>query len=67
MALEIMVSSSGFIFVIGSVITDDIQGQSFMFFLITLAAVESAFGLALLIKYYFIIDRQFLTISNLKG
>jgi NADH-quinone oxidoreductase subunit K len=52
LALEIMLLSVNFNFVIFSVFLDDLLGQLFMLIVLTIAAAESALGLAILIVYY---------------
>lgn len=52
MSIEIMLLSINFIFIIFSIYLDDIIGQIFAFFILTVAASEAAIGLALLIIFY---------------
>jgi NADH-quinone oxidoreductase subunit K len=51
-ALELMLLSAGLNFIIFSVYLNDFYGQIFSIFILTVAASESAVGLALLIIYY---------------
>jgi NADH:ubiquinone oxidoreductase subunit K len=51
-SLEILLLIINSIFVIFSVFYDDIFGQVFAFFLLTVAAGESALGLSLLVSFY---------------
>ena len=52
MAVELMLLAINFNFIIFSVFLDDILGQLFAFLVLTVAAAESAIGLAILVIYY---------------
>ena len=52
MCLEIVLLSIDLNFIIMSVYFDDLPGQIFAFFILTVAAAESAVGLAVIIIYY---------------
>lgn len=52
MSIELMLLAVNLNFVIFSVYLDDIVGQVFVLFILTIAATESAIGLALLTVYY---------------
>ena len=52
MSIELMLLAISFLFLINSVIVDDIIGQIFAIMIITVAAAESAIGLAVLVAYY---------------
>jgi NADH-quinone oxidoreductase subunit K len=52
MAIELMLLSININFVIFSVYLDDIIGQIFALLVLTVAASESAIGLAILVVYY---------------
>lgn len=52
MAVELMLLAINFNFIIFSVFLDDILGQLFALLVLTVAAAESAIGLALLVIYY---------------
>ena len=52
LALEIMLLAVNFNLIIFSVFIDDLLGQLFMLIVLTVAAAESALGLAILIVYY---------------
>jgi NADH-quinone oxidoreductase subunit K len=52
MALELMLLAVNLNFIIFSVYLDDIVGQVFVLFILTIAATESSIGLALLIVYF---------------
>jgi NADH-quinone oxidoreductase subunit K len=52
MSIELMLLSININFVIFSVYLDDITGQVFALFVLTIAAAESAIGLAILVVYY---------------
>jgi len=51
-SLELILLSANINFVIFSVFLDDILGQIFALLVLTVAAAESAIGLAILIIYY---------------
>jgi NADH-quinone oxidoreductase subunit K len=68
MSIELMLLSSTYSFVFLSIYLDDIGGQLFALMILTVAAAESAIGLALVVLHYrhkavISID----TISYLKG
>jgi len=52
MSIELMLLSININFIIFSVYLDDITGQMFALFVLTVAAAESAIGLAILVVYY---------------
>ena len=52
MSIELMLLAVNFNFVFFSVYLDDIIGQLFALLILTVAAAESAIGLALLVVYY---------------
>lgn len=52
MSIELMLLAVNLNFIIFSVYLDDIIGQVFVLFILTIAATESAIGLALLTVYY---------------
>ena len=52
MSIELMLLSINFNFIILSVFLDDILGQLFALLVLTVAAAESAIGLAILVIYY---------------
>jgi NADH-quinone oxidoreductase subunit K len=52
LSLELMLLSVNFNFVFLSVYIDDLFGQIFTLIVLTIAAAESALGLAILISYY---------------
>lgn len=52
MSIELMLLAVNLNFVIFSVYLDDLIGQVFALFILTVAAAESAIGLALLVVYY---------------
>lgn len=52
MSIELMLLAVNFNFIIFSVYLDDLMGQLFSLFIITVAAAESAIGLAILVIYY---------------
>ena len=68
MSIEIMLLAVNLNFIFFSVYLDDIIGQMFALYVLTVAAAESAIGLAILVVYYRLrgviaIDN----ISSLKG
>ena len=52
MSIELMLLAVNLNFVLFSVYLDDLVGQMFALFILTVAAAESAIGLALLVVYY---------------
>ena len=52
MSIELMLLAINLNFVIFSVYLDDITGYIFVLFILTIAAAESAIGLAILTIYY---------------
>jgi NADH-quinone oxidoreductase subunit K len=52
MAIELMLLAVNLNFIIFSIYLDDILGQMFVLFILTVAATESSIGLAILIVYY---------------
>ena len=52
MSIELMLLSINLNFVTFSVFLDDLLGQVFALFVLTVAAAESAIGLAILVAYY---------------
>jgi len=52
MSIELMLLAVNFNFLVFSVYVDDLLGQVFSLFILTVAAAESAIGLALLVIYY---------------
>lgn len=52
MSIELMLLAININFIIFSVYLDDLTGQIFSLFVLTVAAAESAIGLAILVVYY---------------
>lgn len=52
MSIELMLLAVNLNFLFFSVYLDDMMGQIFALFILTVAAAESAIGLALLVSYY---------------
>jgi len=52
MAIELILLSLNLNFICFSLYLDDLYGQIFSFFILTIAASESAVGLAIIIVYY---------------
>ncbi len=68
MCVELLLLSINFNFIVFSVFLDDILGEVFALFILTVAAAESAIGLAILVVYYRVKGSiSALFISNLKG
>jgi NADH:ubiquinone oxidoreductase subunit K len=68
LAIELMLLSINFNYILFSIYIDDIIGQIYALYILTLAAVESAIGLAILVIYYRL--RGIITIdyiSTIKG
>ena len=52
MCIEMMLLSLNLNFIVFSIYFDDLYGQVFSLFILTVAAAESAIGLAIIIIYY---------------
>lgn len=52
MSIELMLLAIAFLFLINSVVIDNLIGQVFTLMVLTVAAAESAIGLAILVAYY---------------
>jgi len=52
MCVELILLSVNMNFILFSVYFDDLSGQIFSFFILTVAAAESSIGLAIIIAYY---------------
>jgi len=52
MCIELVLLAVNLNFVVFSIYLDDITGQIFSFFVLTVAAAESSIGLAIIITYY---------------
>lgn len=52
MSIELMLLSINLLFIFLSIYLDDILGQVFSLYILTIAASESAIGLALIVVYY---------------
>lgn len=52
MSIELMLLAINFNFIIFSIFIDDVLGQLFALIILTVAAAESAIGLAILVIYY---------------
>ena len=50
--IELILLSVNYMFLLGSFYLDDLYGQIFSIFILTVAAAESSIGLAILIIYY---------------
>lgn len=68
MCVELILLSVNLNFIIFSVYLDDFYGQIFSLFILTVAAAESAIGLAILILYYRIRGKISINqVATLKG
>jgi NADH-quinone oxidoreductase subunit K len=68
MSIELMLLSINFNFIIFSVYLDDFIGQIFALLVLTVAAAESAIGLAILVAYYRVRGNISIeTINKIKG
>ncbi len=68
MSIEIMLLALSTMFVNASSILDDITGQLVALFILTVAAAESAMGLAIMISYYRLTGSiELNSITTLKG
>jgi len=63
MAIELLLLSVNMNFIAFSYFLNDLQGQIFVFFILTVAAAESAIGLAILVVLFRI--RQTINVSDL--
>lgn len=52
LSFEIMLLAINLLFIFASVFYDDFLGQLYSFFILTIAASESALGLTILVIYY---------------
>lgn len=52
MSIELMLLAISVLFLINSVVIDNLMGQVFTIMILTVAAAESAIGLAILVAYY---------------
>lgn len=52
MSIELMLLAISFLFLINSVVIDNLIGQIFTIMILTVAAAESAIGLAIMVAYY---------------
>ena len=52
MCIELMLLAISFLFLINSIVLDNIMGQIFTIMILTVAAAETAIGLAILVAYY---------------
>ncbi len=52
MSIELMLLAISLLFLINSILTDNLIGQIFTLMILTVAAAESAIGLAILVAYY---------------
>ena len=66
LCIEVMILSVNLNFIIHSLYLDDILGQVFAFFIIALAAAESALGLGILISFFRVRQSMSLTYVLLK-
>ena len=68
MSIELMLLAINLNFVIFSIYLNDIAGYIFVLFILTIAAAESAIGLAILTVYYRLKDTiRMDTIKNVKS
>lgn len=52
MSIELMLLAISYLFLVTSVVVDNLIGQIFTIMILTVAAAESAIGLAILVAYY---------------
>nr|ADO51443.1 NADH dehydrogenase subunit 4L [Pseudocorticium jarrei] len=52
MSIELMLLAISFLFLINSVVIDNLIGQVFTIIILTVAAAETSIGLAILVAYY---------------
>ena len=69
MAIELLLLAVNFNFILFSIYLDDLVGQVFVIFILTIAATESGIGLAILTAFYKLrnsIEFKLIKINNLK-
>ena len=67
-SIELLLLSANFSFIFSSIYFDDIIGQIFSLFIVTIAAAESAIGLAIFVAFYRLRNEIAIDyINNLKG
>jgi NADH-quinone oxidoreductase subunit K len=59
MSLELLLLSMNYYLIFFSIYLDDIMGQFFSLIVLSVAASESAIGLAIIIKYYQTVYKSF--------
>ena len=64
LSIEILLLSVNLNFIVFSIYLDDIMGQIYVLFILTVAATESALGLAILTAYYRL--KNFILIDNFR-
>jgi len=52
MSIELILLSINFLLLTNSIIIDNIDGQLYAFYILVIAAAESAIGLSILVAYY---------------
>ncbi len=52
MCIELILLSINFLLLTSSVLIDNVNGQMFAFYILVVAAAESAIGLSILVAYY---------------
>lgn len=68
MSIELMLLAINLNFIVNSIFLDDIVGQVFSLFVLTVAAAESAIGLAILVIFYRLRGEVIINkINKLKG
>nr|WOE91040.1 NADH dehydrogenase subunit 4L [Phyllorhiza punctata] len=68
MSIELMLLSTSLMFVVASVFYNQILGQLFTLFIFTVAAAESAIGLAIIVSYFRLRGKVSIKLLNiLKG
>jgi len=66
--IELLLLSVGFLFIVFSIYLDDMIGQLFAIFILTVAAAESSIGLGILTQYYKITgDISVIDVGVLRG
>lgn len=65
-SIELLLLAINFNFIIFSIYLDDLIGQIYVVFILTIAATESAIGLAILILYYKIMNKIVIDTLKLK-
>lgn len=65
MSIELMLLAISFLFLINSIVKDNLVGQIFTIVILTVAAAETAIGLAIIVAYYRVMGTIAIKSANL--